>query len=128
MSAWPAAIWIFEKTEPFTGEPLPNVVTVADPRFEAAIGLARLHVHAMMRERGTPGLAIAVEKDGELVWSEGFGYSDRETKAQATPETRYRVASVSKLFTAATLGRLYEEWRIPLAGRWFAEVRETFGY
>lgn len=47
-----------------------------------------------------PGLSIAVICDGKIIWAKGFGCADREKKIPATPETVYRVGSLSKLFNA----------------------------
>ncbi len=61
-----------------------------------------------------PGLAVAVAVDGEIVWSEGFGYADLERKALATPATQFRIGSVSKPLTAAAVAQLYEQGRLDL--------------
>lgn len=47
-----------------------------------------------------PGLSIAVVSEGKIVWKRGFGYQNREERIPATPETIYRVGSISKLFNA----------------------------
>jgi serine beta-lactamase-like protein LACTB, mitochondrial len=62
-----------------------------------------------------PGLAVAVAYDGKVVWSEGFGYADLETKQPVSPATtRFRIASVSKPLTAAGLMRLVERGLVDL--------------
>lgn len=53
-----------------------------------------------------PGLAVAVAVDGKTVWDEGFGYADVERKIAASPATRFRIGSLSKLITAATVAQL----------------------
>src|SRR2546426_6462949 len=50
-----------------------------------------------------PSLSIALVDDQELVWAKGFGYADPDAKLAATPDTVYRVGSVSKPFTALLL-------------------------
>jgi len=62
----------------------------------------------MMTERRVPGMAVAVGVRGRIVYSEGFGYADLEQRTPACPTTRFRAASVSKVFTAAAMARLYE--------------------
>jgi CubicO group peptidase (beta-lactamase class C family) len=47
-----------------------------------------------------PSLAVAVAKDGKIIWEEAFGWANREKRIPATVETRYAVASVSKPLTA----------------------------
>ncbi|HEV8383852.1 MAG TPA: serine hydrolase domain-containing protein, partial [Candidatus Acidoferrales bacterium] len=61
-----------------------------------------------------PGLAVAVAADGKIIWSEGFGYADWETKAPVTTSTRFRIGSVSKPLTAAGLALLVERGRLDL--------------
>lgn len=50
-----------------------------------------------------PGLSVALVLDGEVIWKQGFGYADPERRTAATPETIYRVASISKLFNAVAV-------------------------
>lgn len=45
---------------------------------------------------------------GRLVWSEGLGYADRDAKVPACPNMQFRLQSVSKLITAASMARLVE--------------------
>lgn len=53
-----------------------------------------------------PGLSVAVAKEGKIVFAEGYGLADIEHQVAAKPGTRYRLGSVSKLFTAAIATRL----------------------
>ncbi len=75
-------------------------------REDAAAAAARADVQRLVAERKPPGLSVAVAVDGKLVWSEGFGFADVEQSVPATGATRYRLGSVSKLFTAAIAVRL----------------------
>ncbi len=62
-----------------------------------------------------PGLAVAIAFEGKIVWSEGFGYADLESKRKVSPATtRFRIASVSKPLTAAGLMRLVERGEVDL--------------
>lgn len=61
-----------------------------------------------------PGLQIAIGVNGTLVWSEGFGYADRERNIPVTNETQFRIGSVSKPLTAAGLALLYEQGKLDL--------------
>ena len=47
-----------------------------------------------------PGCAVAVIKNGVLVWLEGFGEADRATHAAPTPDTPFPLTSCSKPITA----------------------------
>ena len=111
---WRGLIWFAERAERFTGAPLPSCATASDNNFTDAITEARAHIQAMMAERQIPGLAVAVAKDGQLIWSEGFGCADREKQILACPSTQFRIASVSKLITAAAMAQLCEQGRLDL--------------
>lgn len=56
-----------------------------------------------------PGLSLAVVKDGAIVYSKGFGLADGPNNIPATPETVYRVWSVTKIFTATAILQLHEQ-------------------
>lgn len=79
----------------------------------------------------TPGLAVAVIKEGELLFAEGFGLRDQAAKLPVTAETLFAIGSSTKAFTAASLAMLVEQdkldWDQPvqplLPG---FELRDTF--
>ena len=52
-----------------------------------------------IKAKKIPSLSIAVVDDQRVVFSASVGYTDPKTKALATPDTPYRVGSVSKPFT-----------------------------
>jgi CubicO group peptidase (beta-lactamase class C family) len=56
-----------------------------------------------------PGMSAAIVKDQELVWAKGFGYADLENQVEATPDTPYRLASVTKPIAATLIMQLVEE-------------------
>jgi len=82
--------------------------------FAEAIAKGRATVHALMDEHAIPGMSVAVLVDGEIVWSEGFGFANLEHRVPVTPLTRMRIGSVSKPVTAAALARLVERGRVDL--------------
>ena len=65
-------------------------------------------------DAGLPSLAVAVAKDGRIIWEEGFGMADRERNVPAGPHTMYSLASISKPFTATGLMKLVERGRVQL--------------
>lgn len=66
-------------------------------------------------KENVPGMAISVSKNGELVWSEGFGYSNIETKLKVDPAiTQFRIASISKSLTAGTIAKLMDDGLLDL--------------
>lgn len=67
-----------------------------------------------------PGAAVAVAKDGRLVYARGFGTADVEAGAAVQPDSRFRVASVSKPITAVVAMRLVEEGLLDLDAKAFS--------
>ncbi len=63
---------------------------------------------------GITGMSVALFRDGEIIHTENIGYSDAETKALCTDNTRYRIASTSKLISTMVLMTLYDEGKIEL--------------
>jgi CubicO group peptidase (beta-lactamase class C family) len=88
----------------------PSALTPAPPASEAfatAITRARKLLEKEVAPQ-VPGFSVAVAVDGKTVWSEGFGFADLEESRRATPDTRFRIGSVSKCLTAAGLALLVE--------------------
>ena len=54
-------------------------------------------------------LSVAIVKGNEFVWAKGFGLYEREKNKEATDETIFLVASISKTFTATALMQLHEK-------------------
>ena len=61
-----------------------------------------------------PGLSAAITKDRKIVWAKGFGYSNKEGAIQATPQTVYHLASLTKPFAATIVIQLIEENKLTL--------------
>ncbi|MHC9086075.1 serine hydrolase domain-containing protein [Luteimonas sp. RIT-PG2_3] len=61
-----------------------------------------------------PSITVAVARDGKIVWEEGFGWADRETRRAATPDTPYSMASISKPITATGLMTLVRDGKLDL--------------
>lgn len=69
---------------------------------------------AEMRETNTPGAAIAVVSGDRVLFAKGFGVASVETKEPVTAETLFRIASTTKIFTAAAALSLVEDGRLKL--------------
>jgi CubicO group peptidase (beta-lactamase class C family) len=61
-----------------------------------------------------PGASVLVLRDGEAVVRAGYGLADMEARTPATATTNYRLASVTKQFTAASILLLAEDGRLKL--------------
>lgn len=70
-------------------------------------------VRKQMEKDKIPGLTIGFYID-DYVWVKGFGYADLENKVPAKAESAYRIASVTKPFTATAILQLVEKGKIDL--------------
>lgn len=62
-----------------------------------------------------PGISVTILKEGNMVYSKGFGYADIEKKIKIIPsKTRFRIGSFSKTLATSALMRLVEENKINL--------------
>jgi len=61
--------------------------------------------------------AVLVAENGKVIYSKGLGYADTENKVLNNPETKFRLASVTKQFTAALILQLVEKGKIKLDGK-----------
>jgi CubicO group peptidase (beta-lactamase class C family) len=65
-------------------------------------------------ERRLPSLSAAVFRRGELLWQQALGLADAENEVAATPDTQYRVGSITKTFTAVAIMRLRDAGELSL--------------
>ena len=72
-----------------------------------------------------PGASLLVTRDGKAIVRRGYGYADLEARVQAGPETNYRLASMTKQFTAACILLLKQDGKLRLEDRvrkWLPEL------
>jgi CubicO group peptidase (beta-lactamase class C family) len=71
-------------------------------------------VAKFMAATKAPGVATSVVLNGKEVWSEGFGMADLENNVPVTPQTLFRLASVSKPITAVAAMELWGRHQLDL--------------
>jgi serine beta-lactamase-like protein LACTB, mitochondrial len=111
----PSFLWATAR--PLHPEPqnVPSAVqSEPSPQWAAAVGRARQIVRAVLSDQNLPGLSVAVGIGGDIVWAEGFGWADVETRTPVTPQTRFRIGTASTALTAAAVGVLLEKDRVKL--------------
>lgn len=94
--------------------PLAGRASELPPRVADAITLLDLWISEQMAYRGLPGLSIGIVHDQELVWAQGYGFSDPQNRTPAAPETVYRLGSITKLFTATAIMQLRDQGKLRL--------------
>jgi len=70
------------------------------------------NVPRYMQEGRMPGFSLAVVKDGETVYAEGFGSRDPQRGLPATPDTLYGIGSITKSFVAIAVMQLVEQGKL----------------
>lgn len=61
-----------------------------------------------------PGLTVGIVYKDNLVFSNGYGYKNLETKEKMSADACFRIASISKVFTATAIMRLVETGKLSL--------------
>jgi CubicO group peptidase (beta-lactamase class C family) len=94
--------------------PAPTSVPTATAAGADPFDAVRAHIERLVAEGEVPSMAVAVARDGEIIWEEGFGLADREKNIPATEHTPYPLASISKPLTATGLMILVERGLVSL--------------
>jgi CubicO group peptidase (beta-lactamase class C family) len=66
------------------------------------------NMYSSLKAKEVSGIAVLVAKDGNVLYRKGFGYADIKNKIPVTPDTKFRIGSVTKQFTAAAILKLQE--------------------
>jgi D-alanyl-D-alanine carboxypeptidase len=86
---------------------VPSAATEPAQRYEATAA-------AFVKENRLPGAAVGIVHEDKLVWSKGIGFADLKRKRRADPKTLYRIASITKTFTATAVMQLRDEGKLAL--------------
>jgi D-alanyl-D-alanine carboxypeptidase len=84
------------------------------PGVRSVIGLLEAWLDSQVAYRGWPGLSIGILHDQQLIWSRGFGHANLERREPAAPDTLYRIASITKLFTSTAIMQLRDAGKLRL--------------
>lgn len=106
------------------GTPLPALAQSSDPAsFDPEITTI---LKNWMAENHIPGMVFGVVKDGRLAYVKTEGVQDLVQKRPVTPDTLFRIASMTKAFTALSILKLRDEGKLALddpADRYVPELR-----
>jgi serine beta-lactamase-like protein LACTB, mitochondrial len=108
------ALWTFKSVTTPILHPDPGYVrsvthSEPSPKWAAAVERGRQIMRAGISQENLPGLSVAVAVGDEIVWAEGFGWTDIQSQRLVTPGTGFRVADASKTLTSAAVGLLLEK-------------------
>lgn len=80
-----------------------------NPNFEKQNEKTLKMCERFINQNDIPGMAISISYMGKMIFSKGVGYSDVESKIKVDPsKTKFRIASITKTITSATLAKLVE--------------------
>ena len=117
-----------------------SVMQPVPPKWAGAVEKAQQLVRARLVEQNLPGVSVAVGVGGEIVWAEGFGWANLESREPVAPHLRFRIGHVSKALTSAAVGLLSEQGRLHLGDeiqayvpafprkKWPVTVRQLMGH
>jgi N-acyl-D-amino-acid deacylase len=74
----------------------------------------------LMQKYDLLGGEVSVSKDGQIIYSRGFGYADRDRKVPIQTDNVFRIASCSKPITATAIMKLVEEGKLHLDDKAFS--------
>lgn len=72
--------------------------------------------------------SVAVSKDGQIIYTKAIGFADVEKNSKATKNSKYRIGSISKSFTAVLILKATEEKKLALTqtiDKWFPTIKNA---
>jgi len=117
----PVVIAVAAQTAPLHAQPARSATATRDTvdHFLAA-EMSRRHI---------PGMSLAVVRAGKVIKAQGYGTADLEHQIPVTPETVFKIGSVSKQFFATGIMVLAQDGRLTLddsIAKYFAGVPESW--
>jgi len=85
---------------------------------------AEAAIKAIMQEIPVMGLSVAVVKDNKIIYTQSFGTKSRENNAPLTNDCIFRIASISKSFSATSIMQLAERKKLSID----QDVSELIGF
>ena len=87
------------------------------PEFKDAFRMVEVWLDAQKDYENLPGISAIVVADQEVLWKGAFGSSNPGENVKMSPSTLCSICSISKLFTAVAVMKLYDEGKVRLDDR-----------
>ena len=111
-------------------QPVDKYKTVRLSKYKKTIIECRKDIGLQMFTSDIQGMSVAVYLNNELIWSEGFGYANKELNVPVSPATKFRIGGASKLFTGALIAQMVENGEFDLKApmrEYYPELPENKG-
>ena len=106
---------------------LPNTDTGKLRKIKALAPFIEKVFTEYARQNHIPGLAYGIVVDGKLAMTGSYGYTDIDKKILVTPSSVFRIASMSKSFTAMAILKLRDEGKLQLDDPAYLYIPELKG-
>lgn len=83
-------------------------------KIASSINILESMIECRMAYENLPGMSVGLVYDQDLIWARGFGFRDVENEIEATTDTIYRIASISKVFTSTAIMILRDRGKLNL--------------
>ncbi|MBX3254998.1 MAG: beta-lactamase family protein [Chitinophagaceae bacterium] len=90
------------------------IAVISGYQASAQKGKIKKEIKALVKQYSAAGLSVAVVKNNKLVYNRSFGYSNMEEKKKLENKNIFRIASISKSFSATAIMQLAEAGRLSL--------------
>jgi CubicO group peptidase (beta-lactamase class C family) len=91
-----------------------GTIAPVTPADEARLMQFEQSLDGLRQQYKIPGLSAAIVNNGRIVWERGFGFQDIANGIPATPDTPYRIASLTKTFASMLLMKCVEQGKLDL--------------
>jgi len=82
-----------------------------DPNFPDLKSYVDNYIQSNLKEN-TPGFAVLIAQNGEVLFKKGYGFADVENKIKVDTKTKFRIGSITKQFIATGILKLQEEGKL----------------
>jgi CubicO group peptidase (beta-lactamase class C family) len=93
-----------------------NPPRVSNTNYDPASNLGEFEaqLESIRNEFRIPGMSAAIAKGRNLIWAKGFGFANVQQQSEASPDTSFRIASLTKTFASTIIMQLLERGLLDL--------------